>query len=441
LAVQHAATTQNITGGKKRSDGQHHPKPHIVVRIVGLIPIANRRARVVCLIDPRATAQRRCRRWPRNACSRERRSAIVGSGMFEALISYPNLHASYQAAAKAKRGKPEVADFELHLERRLLQIQEQLAHNTWAHQPYFSFEIQDPKRRWVSAAAFADRVVHHALVRAIEPLFEAHFLPHSFANRKGYGTHRAIAQAQQHASALPYTLQCDLKQFFASVDHAILHNLLAKKIPCQRTLKLAKIILASGDGILHERYDMVYFPGDDLLAAQRPRGMPIGNLTSQFWANVLLHELDTLVVQELGCPAYVRYVDDFLLFGTSKKQLWDCKAAIREKLNALRLTMHETSSTVYPVKNGIPFLGMRVWPETVKLKTRNARAFEARLKKMQTAVALGHMSLREAQTRIAGWIAHAQQADSLALRQIIFSKYSFKPPFNPNTDHPGEPNA
>ena len=356
--------------------------------------------------------------------------------MYDELISYLHLLASFHAAAKAKRGKSEVACFELYLERHLLQIQEQLAQQVWAHQPYFSFEIHDPKRRWVSAAAFADRVVHHALVRQIEPLFEAHFLPQSFANRKGLGTHRAIAQAKQHASALPYALQCDLKQFFASVDHAVLLNLLAQKISCARTLFLAQTILASGDGILHERYDMMYFPGDDLLAIQRPRGLPIGNLTSQFWANVLLHELDTLVVHELGCSAYVRYVDDFLLFGESKKQLWAYKAAIRDKLNALRLCMHEASSTVYPVKNGIPFLGMRIWPETVKLKSRNARAFEARLKKMQKAVALGHLSLHEAQTRIAGWVAHAQQADSFALRQIIFSKYGFKPPFNPGEPEP-----
>ncbi|NJM43720.1 MAG: RNA-dependent DNA polymerase [Brachymonas sp.] len=348
--------------------------------------------------------------------------------MFHTLTSFHHLFQSYQAAAKGKRGLPEVAHFELDLENHLLHIKEQLAQHKWAHKPYSSFEIHDPKRRLVSAAAFEDRVVHHALVRVIEPLFEAVFLPHSFANRKGKGTHRAIAKAKGHAQEQPFVLQCDLKQFFASVDHEILMHLLAQRISCERTLELAKNILQSGNGILHERYDMVHFEGDDLFAANRPRGLPIGNLTSQFWANVLLYELDDFVVNQLGCDAYVRYVDDFLLFSNDKKQLWRFKTAIREKLASLRLAMHEASSTVYPVKNGIPFLGMRVWPETVKLKSRNARAFESRLRKMQKAVAAGQMSLAEVQTRIAGWVAHASQANSWALRRDIFKNTASQPP-------------
>jgi hypothetical protein len=188
-------------------------------------------------------------------------------------------------------------------------------------------------------------------------------------------------------------------------------------------------------GVLDGEYTPVSFPGDDLLAAARPRGLPIGNLTSQFWANVLLNELDQFVTTELGCTAYLRYVDDFLLFAHNKRQLWQWKAAIRDQLNSLRLSMHEASSTVFPVKNGIPWLGVRLTPGGVKLKTRNARAFAARLRDLQAAVAAGQMPLEEATRRIQGWVAHAKQADSWALRRAILQNATFTPP-NPSKEPP-----
>lgn len=347
--------------------------------------------------------------------------------MWLKLTCWPNLFSAFKAAAKAKRSKPDVALFELHIEQELLEMQDRLSRGQWQSAGYTSYLIHDPKTRWISAAPFADRVVHHAFMQITEPLFERQFLPHSFANRKGLGTHLAVTRAKELLQTHPFVLQCDLKQFFASVDHQILYALLANTIACPHTLGLAAEILRSGDGILHERYDMVHFAGDDLLSSLRPRGLPIGNLTSQAWANVLLHELDTFVVQQLRCDAYVRYVDDFLLFSNSKKQLWAHKAAIVEKLSQLRLSLHHASSTVYPVKNGIPFLGMRLFPGKTELKSRNARAFEARLKEMQRDVASGQLSLAEASSRIAGWVAHAKHADSWALRRHIFSKTIFTP--------------
>src|SRR5262249_34870685 len=151
----------------------------------------------------------------------------------------------------------------------------------------------------------------------------------------------------------PYVLQCDVVQFFPAVDHIILRDILCRTIADAQTRWLVELILASGAGVLRDEYTMVYFPGDDLLSALRPRGLPIGNLTSQFWANCYLNELDQLIKRDLRCRAYVRYVDDFLLFSDSKRQLWDCKQAIVECLARLRLTLHERSSTVYPVTNGI----------------------------------------------------------------------------------------
>ncbi len=347
------------------------------------------------------------------------------------ITSWANLHAAWQAAARGKRSQGEVATFELALEHNLFKLQDQLQNASYRPAPYRSFHIHDPKHRLVSAATFADRVVHHALVQAIEPLFEKQFSYDSYANRVGKGTHKALDRAQHFMRGHRYVLQCDIKQFFPSVDHAVLLQLLARSVHCKNTLALCHTILASGDGVLASEYTQVYFAGDDLLAAQRPRGLPIGNLTSQFWANVYMNDLDQFIKRTLRCKAYLRYVDDFALFSDDKAQLWAWKAAIRDKLSELRLIMHEASSTVYPVKNGMPFLGMQLFAEHRRLKTRNARAFEARLRDWQSAVAQGDMTLAQVQQRAQGWVAHAQQAETGRLREAIFAKFDFKTPRKP----------
>jgi RNA-directed DNA polymerase len=348
--------------------------------------------------------------------------------LMQALSSWANVYAAFTDAARGKRSSAIVAAFDLEAERHVSEIAQSLRSQTYRPQPYHSFLIHDPKRRLVSAAAFSDRVVHHALIRLIEPLYEPRFIFDSYANRKGKGTHAALTRAQGFMRRWPYVLQCDLRQFFPSVDHAVLMQCLGKRIPCGQTLNLCQTILVGGAGVLDGEYEMVYFPGDDLLSCARPRGLPIGNLTSQFWANVLLDELDQFVKHEVRCKGYLRYVDDFLLFSDSKAELWEWKAAIREKLNPLRLSLHERESTVYPVKNGIPFLGMRLFTDYRRLKSRNAHAFEARMREWQIAVAAGELTLEEVQIKIAGWVAHAAHANTAMLREQIFQKYTFNPP-------------
>lgn len=249
-----------------------------------------------------------------------------------------------------------MAAFEYRLEDNLLHLQEELRSKTYRPGPYDSFYIHEPKRRLISAAPFRDRVVHHALCNLIEPIFERAFIADSYANRVGKGTHRALNRVQELARRYPYVLQCDIRQFFPSVDHAILREQLSHKIGDLDVLWLIDRILESGMGVLSEAYDMVYFPGDDLFAAGRPRGLPIGNLTSQFWANVYLNPFDHFVKRELRCGGYVRYVDDFVLFAGQKSTLWEWKSAILERLAHLRLTIHP-SAHPRPVGEGIPFLG------------------------------------------------------------------------------------
>jgi RNA-directed DNA polymerase len=342
--------------------------------------------------------------------------------LWDDLTSFGNLHQAFKASSKGKRSKPEVAAFEYELETKLLNLQTTLQTGKYRPSAYRSFLIFDPKRRLVSAAPFADRVVHHALMQLLEPIFERTFIGDSYANRVGKGTHAALERAQRWVREYRYVLQCDIKQFFPSVDHVVLYSLLATKIACPRTLQLAKLILDSGDGVLAAEYEMVYFEGDDLLSLHRPRGLPIGNLTSQCWANVYMNEVDQLVKRQLHCTPYLRYVDDFLLFSNDKAELWAHKKAIVGKLNALRLTLHDASSTVYPTKNGVGFLGMRLFGTFKRLKNRNVRAFDARLRGWQQLAQDGDMSLADMQTRVQGWVAHAEHADTRGLREQILGK-------------------
>ena len=194
--------------------------------------------------------------------------------MYEQICSWTNLMWAYQKAARGKRGRQAAVAFEYSLADHLLELQEELLAQTYRPGAYSSFHIHEPKRRLISAAPFRDRVVHHALCTLIEPLFEWGFVRDSYANRVGKGTHRALDRAQGYARRYRYLLQCDVRQFFPSIDHAVLHETLARKLDDPEVMWLVDRILESGAGVLSEEYEMAWFPGDDLLAAVRPRGLP-----------------------------------------------------------------------------------------------------------------------------------------------------------------------
>ena len=349
--------------------------------------------------------------------------------MYTQLCSLDNLLLAYQRAAKAKRGHPNVAAFEFHLEDNLIALQRELREQTYRPGAYTSFHIHEPKRRLISAAPFRDRVVHHALCNLIEPVFERSFIFDSYANRQDKGTHRALNRCQQFARQYRYVLQCDIKQFFPSIDHAILRATLARKIDDRRTnfqicptdtarvMWLIDQILASGAGVLSEEYDPVYFPGDDLFAIHRLRGLPIGNLTSQFWANCYLNPFDHFVQRELQAPAYLRYVDDFLIFADDKRWLADARRAIIARLARLRLTIHPTNCK--PVTNGISFLGFVVFPEHRRLKQRKGIAFARRLRTMIRQYRAGAITRDQFTASVRGWINHARFANTRGLRCVI----------------------
>jgi len=346
--------------------------------------------------------------------------------MFAQLCAWDNLLAAYRLASRGKRGQPNVAAFERRLEDNLLALQAELRTQTYTPGGYASFFIHEPKRRLISAAPFRDRVVHHALCRLIEPLFERRFIFDSYANRVGKGNHRAVDRAQRFARRYRYGLACDLWQFFPSIDHALLRATLARQIADPAVLWLADRILASGAGVLSEAYDQVYFPGDDLWAAARPRGLPIGNLTSQFWANVYLDPLDHFVKRELRCGGYVRYVDDLLLFADDKRALWEWKAALEQRLATLRLTLH-AGAHPRPVSEGCSFLGFRVFPQRRRLKRRKGLYFQRKLRQQLSAYAGGSLPLDGLTASVRGWVNHVRYANTIGLRKAVLNRL-IRPP-------------
>ncbi len=334
------------------------------------------------------------------------------------LASWDNLYLAYRMAAKGKRGRPAVSAFDYRLEDNLLQLQSELLTGEYTPGDYSSFYIHEPKRRLISAAPFRDRVVHHALCNCIGPEFEKSFVDDSYANRVGKGTHRAIERVQKYSRKFRYVLQCDVKQFFPSIDHAILKEILVKKLEPQE-MALAERIIYSGRGLLTENYNMVFFKGDTLFDAIRDRGLPIGNLTSQFWANCYLNPFDHFVKRELRCPGYVRYVDDCVFFSEKKNNLWDFRKAIVDRLAHLRLTIH-SGAHPRPVEEGVPFLGFVIYPERRMLKRRKGIYFRRRLKGLIEKYQDGELTMKQLNSSVAGWINHVRFSNSIGLRKAIF---------------------
>ncbi|MGH8578848.1 MAG: reverse transcriptase domain-containing protein [Gammaproteobacteria bacterium] len=343
--------------------------------------------------------------------------------MFDAITGWDNLWLAYRLAARGKRRMGSAAAFEYQVADRLIALQNDLRMKTYRPGAYRHFFIHEPKRRKISAAPFRDRVVHHALCNVIEPLFDARFIAHSYANRAGKGTHRAVDQLQAWARRYRYVLRADVVQHFASLDHALLRAKLVRLIHDVDVLWLAAAILQSGSGVLVDEYTPVYFPGDDLLAACRARGLPIGNLTSQFWSNVYMNDFDWFVLRELGCGGYLRYVDDIALFSDSKTKLWAWKDAIIARLACERLTIHGAQAQVLPTRCGIPWLGFVVYPTHRLLKRRNAVNFTRRLETNLDGYQAGRLSFAELDASVQGWINHVRYADTWGLREHILGSH------------------
>lgn len=345
--------------------------------------------------------------------------------LWEKITSFENLLLAFRKAAKGRRRRASVAEFDLNLAENLLKLQTELKEGRYHPGGYTSFHIHDPKKRLISAAPFRDRVVHHALVNLIEPIFERKFIYDTYANRKGKGTHKALDRATQFMRRFEYVLSMDICQYFPSIDHQVLQENLFQSVQEARTKNLCRQIIASGQGVLQEEYEMVFFPHDTLFSANRPRGLPIGNLTSQFFANIYLSPLDHFIKRKLKCKGYLRYVDDMLLFANSKKELHKWRKEIILFLENLRLNIHENSAQPRPVRIGVPFLGFQVFPDYRRLKRRKAIHARRRLKALSAQYRAGEIDKEKINGSVQAWIAHAEHGDTWGLRENILSQITF----------------
>jgi retron-type reverse transcriptase len=324
-------------------------------------------------------------------------------GLFARIIAFENLLAAERRAARGKRDRASVARFEFHLERELIALQEALQEGTYRPGAFCTFEVRDRKRRAICAAPFRDRVLHHAVCDVLEPVFESRSIHDSYACRRGKGTHAAIARAQQLARRWPFFLKCDVRRFFASVDHAVLRGLLTRLFKEPEVLGLLDRIIVHG-------------PPE----AEPGRGLPIGNLTSQHFANLYLGELDHHLKDRMRVKGYLRYMDDVLLFAEDKSSLHRLLAEIRGFLaNPLHLALKEQATRIAPVSEGIPFLGFHIYPGNIRLNQRTRRRFRRQVLEIERAYQAGRIDLRELSDRSASLFAHVGHADSYRLRRQL----------------------
>ncbi|MGC9948509.1 MAG: reverse transcriptase/maturase family protein [Bryobacteraceae bacterium] len=337
------------------------------------------------------------------------------------VTSWENLLASALAAARGKRKRPDVARFLFNLEPNLCALQRELLDGTWRPGEYRTFWIRDPKPRMISAAPFRDRVVHHAVTRVLESVFEPRFTASSFASRKGFGQHQALRKARAACARYKYVLKCDVRKYFPSMDHLILKELLARAIKCKPTLELVSAIV---DGSNAQEEVSAVFPGDTLFTRlERRKGLPIGNQTSQFFANVYLNALDHFVLRELRPALYLRYVDDFAIFGDDKAELARMRRAIVARLEQLRLELHEGKSRVYRCADGVTFLGWRLFPGRARLPRRNVVRMRRRLRAIRERFHRAELDLADVRRRISAWLGHAAFGDTWKLRRKLFAGF------------------
>ncbi len=340
-------------------------------------------------------------------------------GMFPAIYDFENLYRAHYKARLGKRTRPSVMLFDKNLEANLIQLQNELIWDEYKTGPYHRFHVLEPKRREIASLPYRDRVVQHSLIAQLEPIWEPLFIDHSYACRTGRGMHRGADVAQHMLRCVSrqygklHVLKADISKYFASVNHAVLKAILRKKIRCDRTYNLCAEIIDAGK---HPE-------------ALTPTGMPIGNLTSQLWANIYLHELDKYVKHQVKAQHYVRYMDDFVIAHPDKDWLHDARKKIEAYLmDVLRLKTN-SKTQVFPVSKtngrGLDFLGFHIWPTHRRLRKDSIKRMRRSLKTLQRQYAQGDISLETVRQSVQSWVAHASHADTLGLRESVLAGVFF----------------
>ncbi len=287
---------------------------------------------------------------------------ISGHISFSSIISCKSLFSAWKEFKRGKEKKLDVQRFAMALEENIFSLYRELQSGTYKHSAYDSFYVHDPKLRLIHKAEVRDRILHHAIVRAIEPLFESTFIFDSYSSIKGKGTHRAIMQLRAFAKILSvnhtktvWALQCDIRKFFDSVDHDILITFLQEHIQDRKLLSLLDHIISSIETRPH-------------------KGVPLGNLTSQLFSNVYLNPLDHFIKDTLGVKYYIRYADDFIILSRDKvclhNLIYPIKWFLKEKLT---LSLHEKKLSIRKWHQGLDFLGYVSFPHHTILRTKTKK--------------------------------------------------------------------
>jgi len=325
-------------------------------------------------------------------------------GLFSQVVTFENLYVSAHKALKGKKDKATVGAFYFGLENEIIKLQEELVSEEYQPRPFRQFEIREPKVRNICSSDFRDRVVHHAICNILDPLIEARLIHDTYACRVGKGGHAAMRRAQQFARKFNYFLKCDIQKYFESIDHKTLREFIRRLIKDRKLLALLDKIIS------HQPPD-----------ASKERGLPIGNLTSQHFANLYLGVLDHWIKEEKGIKAYVRYMDDFICFANEKAALWALLEEMRPFLwNRLKLTLKEKVTRISPVTEGVPFLGFHIFPNMTRIQRPNLIRLRRKMKAKERAFRNGQLSLKELQSSVGSMIAHISHTDTLSLRRKEF---------------------
>ena len=328
---------------------------------------------------------------------------IEENSLFEKIIAKENLYLAAHQAALGKRFRDNVALWRLNIEEQVGRLHEDFKCKRYKHGSYKIFQIWDPKKREISVAPFRDRVVHHAFHDVIEPTVDKKFIYDSYACRNEKGTHQALGRADKFIRANRYCFHGDIKKYFPSIDHAILKGLLRRHIEDEDVLKVL-------DGVIDSSGEL---------------GLPIGNLTSQFFANLYLHELDFYVKHTLHCKYYIRYMDDFLVFDNDRIRLEGIRLNLGNFLcQHLKLQMHAGKSQITQSVKGVKFLGFRLYPEMRRMSTDGVRRFRKRLKSFRYLLQNGLMEESKAIESVNCWRSHSSYADTAILRKNIYNEVS-----------------
>lgn len=299
----------------------------------------------------------------------------IYKNLFEKIISPENLFLAWDAFKSDKQNRDDVQKFEWQLEKNILQLQRELKNKTYKHGPYIGFYIHDPKQRHIHKASVRDRVLHHSVFSVINPIFEETFVSTSFSCRIGYGTHRGVAVLERIARRIHknrtspcFVLKCDIKKFFNTVDHNILLSILKRRIKDDEAVWLLQEIIESYSSPQSTIFEK--------------KGLPIGNLTSQLFANVYLNEFDQFIKHGLKIKNYIRYTDDFAIVSDNKSFLENLIEPIRKFLqDKLALELHPRKVIIRKLHRGVDFLGYIVLPRYRLLRTKTKQRILKKLHK------------------------------------------------------------